>query len=310
MKSLQIKKIDGFDVVVGFQNRPIDPVATQNKNRKAAFDLPESVELRSKNDIQNGYRVRLMEALKNAKAFKKMAAAVNLGIVIGDPKKTNEAESAKWSKIANDLTGVMNTINEELKVLSVACKSACEKILTDNPVYNDQVEFTTQDENGNDVVNLAGPRAGEVIKTKAEIDDLTQKFKDKPDETQLLVDGEYKPDFRGKIFHYKDDEMTNGKWTKGAIDSLGDKLEIGKFEEDLTSSEKTEIAEQENTDRIAGMTAGDKTTEYKGKKTGLAGQAQTMEIGLKFDGDVDFQSKAQTFYNTELDKLKLEYGVA
>jgi len=303
MKSLQIKKIDGFDVVVGFQNRPIDPVATQRGSAQNIQDMPVRSALEAKNNIQSGYNIRLLEARKNAKAYLYLASQNRDK---GESDTANKSESAKQDKIAKDLVGTMNTTNEELKVLSVACKSACEKILTDNPVYNDEVEFKDKD----DKIQVAGPRQGEVIKTQADIDDLTQKFKDKPDNSQLMESGEYVDDFRGKIFHYKDDEMTNGKWTKGAIDSLGDKLEIGKFEEDLTDSEKTEIAEQENVDRLAGMSAGDKTAEYDGKKTGLASEAQTMETTLKFDGDVDYMTKAQAFYNTELTKLKTEYGVA
>jgi len=283
-KSLIVKKIDGFDVITGFQNRPIDPVATQHGSRQNIQNMPESLELKAKNEIQDGYRIKLLEARKNAKAYLYLAGQNRDK---GESDTLNKSESAKQDKIANDLVGTMNTVNDELKVLSMACKFACEKVLTDNPVYFE-------------------PRANEVVKDQAEIDDLTQKFKDKPDNAQLLENGGFVEDYRGKTYHDK----LNGKWSAYTIDKIDFGLPVdAKFTDDLADIEKTEIAEQENTDRLAALSAEDKTAEFEGKKAGLAGQSQTMETSLKFDGDVDFTTKAQEFYNTELTKLKLEYGV-
>jgi len=285
MKSLKIKKIDGFDVVVGFQDRPIDPVATQRGSAQNIQNMPESLELKKKNGIQDGYRVKLLEARKNAKAYLYLASQNREK---GESDTANKSESAKQDKIANDLVGTMNTTNDELKVLSMACKSSFEKILTDNPVYFE-------------------PRANEVVKEQVDIDSLMQKFTDKPGNTQLVESGEYKTDLRGKTHHKK----TSGAWVKVTINKLGDGLPTGcKFEEDLTDIQKSEIKVQENTDRLAAMSAGDKTVEYESKKTSLAGQAQTMETTLKFDQVVDFEAQAQAFYDTELTKLKTEYGVA
>lgn len=288
-QSLKVKKIDGLDVIIGFQNRPIDPVGTQRGSAQSILDLPESLALKEKNDIQNGHRLKFIEARKKAKAFLALATPNQWGVITGDPKRKNEykSESTKQDKIANDLVGTMNTTNEELKVLSMACKTACQKVLTDNPVYFE-------------------PRANEIVKTQAEIDDLTQKFDTKSPETQLLENGEYVNDERGKVYH----EKIEGVWSKTAINNLAITKPSGaKYSGELTDTEKSEIETQEESDRLAGLSAEEKTAEYESRKSGLANQAQNMENGLKFDGDIDYMSKAQDFYNTELDKLKTEYGV-
>ncbi len=190
--------------------------------------------------------------------------------------------------------GSIGVINEELKVLNLAYQEKAKQILRDNPVYNDVV---------------AGLREGEVVLPQDEIDVLREKFVGKQKNEQVLLDGKYIVDYRGKEFYHKDAELTGGKWVKGIIDLLGDGHDLGTFVEDLTPTELAEIREQEETERITALSASEKQTEFGHMKAGLAGKAQTLETTLKFDGDIDYQTKAQEFYNTELGKLKLLYGV-
>ncbi len=54
--TLNTKIVDGFDIIVGFQERVIDPVATQAKNRSVIFDLPENKEILKEIEVQNKHR--------------------------------------------------------------------------------------------------------------------------------------------------------------------------------------------------------------------------------------------------------------
>lgn len=298
MKSLKVKKIDGLDVVVGFQDRVICPVSTQSKNRQAVHDTVEFKELKKLNKKQDDYNGQMLAAGKKAGALLKASKDENVDPVLA---KKYVAQSAKQDKIKTNLGGMLGTLNEEAKPLVLACRKKEIEILTDNPVYNDEVIDPVGEK-------AAGPRQGEMIKTAGEIEDLKQKLADKVENMQLLENGEYVNDERGKVYCLKMD----GKWVKKSIDKLVVTNPSGsKFESELTDSEKIEIGDQEHTDRLAAMTQQERQDEYELMEEGTAERAYDMRGKLEIRGTsaADALAQSQEFYNSELAKLKLEYGV-
>jgi len=280
MQSLQTETIDEFTIITGFQNRPINPIETRKQCAKAIVETDEVGTLRTKQEEQSRYITKLGETRKKAAYHLGLSES---GIHVG----RNKLASENQDKIAQGFVGTLNEINEELKPLALACTAKSKDILRNGPVFFE-------------------PRNGEIIKTEPEIEILKTKFAEKGEVQQVLENGDFIDDFRGQVFHRK----VSGKWTEWVIETLGtDKPTGSKSQDELTESEKTEIEEQKESERVDQLSAEEKTSEYNSKKSEIAVKSQSLENELKFDGDVDYQSKAQTFYNTELDKLKTKYGV-
>lgn len=305
LQSLKTQTIDTFNVIIGFQNRPIDPEETRKQNIPEFLESEESKTLKLKQEEQGRNRLNFIEAGKKSRFHMELATGrtrIEDGvetIIPGVDVAKNTATSKTWDKKRTGLIGIMESCNEELKPLASAAKEKAKEILRAGPVYNDEIvdpETGTQ----------AGPRQGEVIKTESELVDLKTKYAAKASIQALLEDGNYVDDFRGKTYHKK----TGSTWAETVIDALNVKKPTGtKYTEELTENEKTEIADQKESERVAALTAEEKTSEFIVRTSALANQAQVMENELKFEGDSAYQSKAQAFYDTELAKLKTKYGV-
>ena len=301
-QTLDTKNVDGFHIIVGFQERVVDPVATKEKNGSKIIDLPENKEIINKIQAQNRHRENVKQAEK-----KSIAALMRNENKDGRGKKetdklkiqANLAEIGKQDKIRNDLFGAIGVINEELKELNAAFKGKAKGILRENPVYNDEV----LDPDG----NPAGPRENELIKTQAEIETLKEKFLAKKKTEQVTVAGEVVMDFRGKIFYYKDNF---GKWVRNIVEDLNDNLSAHEvYQEDLTPAQQKEISDQTEAERLTGMTQDEKSDEFELADDAVLSQAGLMRNKLEIKGDPEALIKSQEFYNVESEKLKLKYGV-
>lgn len=285
MQSLQTQTIDDFSVVTGFQNRPINPIETEKQSAAAILGTTEAINLKNKQENQHRYITRSQEARK--KAIYHLSLANGTQWIEGVNIDKNKAAATKQDKIASDLVGVINTCNEELKPLATACKEKTKEILRSNPVFFEA-------------------RKDEVIKSESELIDLLQKFAGKTENQSLLEDGSFIDDFRGKVFHKK----TSGIWSETSINALGVKKSANTtYTNELTESEKTEIAEQKESDRINGLSSEEKMAEYDEKVASLLSESTVMRSKLEIQGEAEALTQSQTFYNTELDKLKLKYGI-
>ena len=308
-QTLDTKIVDGFQIIVGFQERVICPVATQTKNKGVIFELPENQEILEKIKKQNQHRASALLAEKRSIAFlMRNENKDGRGGKETDKLKiqANLSEMGKQDKIRSDFFGSMGVINEELKVLNCACKEKGKQILRDNPVYSDEVTYTTTDDDGNETIHTAGPREGEVILDQAEVSRLRDLFVNKGKNKQILVDGYWVCDYRGKVSYTKSGE----KWERRTIEKLDEELtDISIFAEDLTPTQQAEIAAQSETERIEGMTADEKTAEFNSVDDAVLSQAGLMRNKLEIKGDPEALTKSQEFYNTELIELKTKYGV-
>jgi len=294
-QSLKTETIDDYTIITGFQNRPIDPRETQKQSASEILASDEMIALRAKQEDQDRFMIKLGEARKKS--------VYHLSLVDDDNDVTkNKKASENQDKIAEGLVGTLNVVNEELKPLAVAVVEKTKDILRSNPVFFDEA---VDPETG----NLAGPRKDEVIKTERELNDLLTKFSAKTENQVLIEEGSYIDDFRGKVFYKK----TSGKWIRTTIENLNVKKTTGsKFDDELTESEKTEVDEQEEVVRIDGLTSEEKTAEYDSANESLLSESINLRNKLEIQGKTAAKALAdsQTFYNTELDKLKSKYGVA
>ena len=308
--TLDTKIVDGFQIITGFQERVIDPVATQEKNKDKILDLPENQAIINKIQVQNRHRenARLAER-KSIAALMRNNNKDGFGGQETDKIKIqeNNAEIGRQDQIRRDLFGAMGVINEELKILNCACQEKSKQILRDNPVYNDEVV----DPDG----KPAGPKKNEVILPQSEIKTLKVKFLAKKKTEQIAIGdgeriftgGEAIPDFRGRAHYFKD---PSGKWIKGEIEELGMKPTFEIFIENLTADQSQEIQSQENTERIAAMEPDKKQIEFDLQDDSILSQAAVMKNKLEIKGDPEALIKSQEFYKSETDKLKLLYELA
>jgi len=295
MQSLQINKIDGFDVIIGFQNRPIDPVETRKQNTATILGTDEKLVLTAKQEEQDRFMIKLGEARKKAIYHLRLA---NGYIEVIDDIETlipgvdvakNTVASENQDKIALGHVGTLNTINEELKSFALAINEKAKEILRGNPVFFEA-------------------RENEVIKSQTELDDLNQKFAGKTENQALLEDGSFVDDFRGTSYHKK----TSGTWAETPIIALAVKKATStKYTDELTDTEKTEIADQKEDTRVTALSAEEKTAEYDAKVESLLSESVTMRGELEIQGvsAADALTQSQAFYDTELDKLQTKYGV-
>ncbi len=282
MQSLKINKSGEFIEITGFQNRPIDPQETRKQSAAAIIGTDELTELKNKQEEQYRYILRSQEARKKAIYHLSLADE-------GNDVEKNKISAAAQDKIADDLVGNINTCNEDLKPLALACTEKSKDILRNSPIFFEA-------------------RGNEVIKTEEEITDLLTKFAAKTENQALLEDGTYIDDFRGKVYH----EKTGDTWAETIIESLGVVKETDtKYTDELTDSEKIEIAEQKETERIDALTEEEKTAEYDIKVAELLAETVVMRSELEIQGAStdDALKQSQDFYNAEIADLKTIYGV-
>lgn len=296
MKTIRKKTIDGIEIIDRFDTFPIGPEETKANCKPIIAKLKEKQDVDSKIKEYNRelarsrtYRIEALGIYKH----------VGEQLKILDPKKqltrddiinsmTPELRKGFTDKerLSADYAGVARTKENDLKELSEILREKEKEILKANPI-------------------TSGLRFGEELKPDAEIEDLKAKFFSKSETQQLKPDGTYIDDFRGKSYNKK----SGGEWSKAPIIKLGaDKPTGSKWDEELTEVEKTEISDQNENERLEDLTPEEKTAEYNSKVSGLANQAQAMENELKFSKDVDYQTKAQAFYDSEISELKTKYS--
>lgn len=274
MKTLQTKEIDGFQIITGFQTRPIDPEATRKSNIPKIMSISEYSELNNKQKEQVEFREKATAAKRQEKNFivvRKEQLAKKQNLIYLESNKSVDACN-------EDLKGISKRINEKAKI-----------ILRENPVY-------------------FGLRKGEVEKTEIEILDLEEKFKDKPSGQQLQANGIYIQDLRGKACFIK----TGDTWEKSTIKNLGDGLtELGRFWEDLSMDEQSEVGDQKDQVRISSMPPEEKQSEFEAASEGKMLHSINMRSRLEIEGVSAAEAlvQSQAFYADEVEKLKLEYGV-
>lgn len=113
------------------------------------------------------------------------------------------------------------------------------------------------------------------------------------------------PDYRGKKYWNK----KSGSWTGVEISNIGVKPVSGAIlDADLTESQREEIAEQHEKERIEKLSAKQKEAEKDSVIDSIAAQADSMRGKLEIQGDKNALKKAQEWYAEQLTEIELKYA--
>lgn len=297
MQTIRTKTIQDKKIIIGFDKLPID-------GKKTIETCAQMIEgTKEKQDVDQKIREHELEKAK-ARGFATQAGAI-FKYVAEDLKKKDPQIVLSRDTVLNamipelkkellgkeqsmrDHLGVANIKETELKGLSLILGEKSKDIRRSNPVYGE-------------------PQANREARTDADIEELREKLVAKTENQQLLSDGEYIDDFRGKFYNKKVDET----WNRVPLTGLGVTKPAGsKWDGELTEEEKLEIGTQNENERLAGLTPEDKAAEKQARLDSVLQASINMRSGLEIAGDPDALTKAQDWYNAEVVKINDKYGV-
>jgi hypothetical protein len=147
------------------------------------------------------------------------------------------------------------------------------------------------------------PRPGERIVEDAEVGRLTVAVDAAGPGYLVDTAGTAVPDFRGKVFWLK----TADGWTRQDVNTIGIEP-VGKPYEDLNDSERLEVQEQLESERVAGLKAEEKNAEKAAAVDAAASQAALMRSKLEIQGDAKALDKAREWYDAEVVRIEALYA--
>lgn len=342
MKALKTKISGNHTIITGITQLIIDPNSTQAFGRAKLKDVKEFKDLQAKAKKKGNHFFAAGVAGKRAKEslrqieFEKGKPVFDdkneqhkimdqMEFQNGQILKRAQSDRSRYEKERTDNIGAAGVCNTELIELDKECKKKYIEVMKADPIFCHPtagclIDRGTrvagwidehEDESGALVPGFHAVMEdmeleGYLVPEGQTVQELITAWMGKQEREVCTINGEYIDDFRGVTFWKK----VSGTWQSRLIDDLG--VKPGTTEKEmsaLTDLQRSEINNQLETARISEMSAEDKTVEYASRKSDLVMMAQEMENELKFDGDADYMTKAQAWYNTELAILKTKYGV-
>jgi hypothetical protein len=271
MKTIKTEKIDGLDVIVGICDASgfIDPEATRKIVEIEIRKTPEWKSLEEKKAEMQVFANQAAQAAKNAKKAK----------TPGERNGFNGEYQENWKKIKDG--------QKEMLPIAQAIKKKYGELMLEHAKYFslNPSETYVEDAEAEEIENLMieATAAGEVVAR---------------DKTRV-------PDFRGKRYWKKSGQT----WAMAEITRLGDKPTSGAVEETaLSESQRVEIAEQVEKDRIAAMKSADKLKEKGLVLTGAVKQAGLMKSELEVQGDSQALKKSKDWLAEETVRIEGKYA--
>lgn len=270
MKTIKTQEIDGYKIITNLYDAGglIDPEAT----KKIVFkELEKETVWKDIDKLKNQMSTYAYQALQ-AKNNKRNAKTI--------PEQNKfHAEWLKWFS-------EMKNLETDLKPLAVQLKEKFREYVLEHAIY-----FNVQ--------------PNEEIITDEEGDDIRQAMIEATSEGKLLDRNlEKLSDLRGREYWKK-----TTKWAKTVIIRIGENPPTGAIEyKDLTVEQRQEIADQLETERIAGLTAVEKAAELANALQVLVGRAAMMRSELEILGDPDALQIAQDWYEAEKLIVEAKYA--
>jgi hypothetical protein len=314
-KKIKTKQIDGYQIVVGIAPMIPDPHATHGHCETLVEAEPKAAEVREK---------KLAMEEKNRRAGQIVAQSRQLWTNLETMQRKTEltpAEKLVKDRLDADWNTVNVEINEtqaELGALSVDLDIARRGHRRSNPVFNEPglgefidrgLKVVGPDENGQPKIMSEAEleAAGYFLPGGQTVDEMTALWMACDENQKLCVDGSYVDDFRGKKYWYQDQ---SDKWISTEFPYLDNKPEAGEIlDADLTPEQRAEIDAQNEAERVAGLTAEEKTAEYDAARAALLAQAGVMKTQLEVDNDPDPLGTSQAWFLAGEAELKTKYGV-
>ena len=283
------KSIDGITVIIGISEAQVDAVLTE---RAIKEDYEKSLEyqaLTTRLKKMHSYRVTINSLDNSAvRLFMRVAKRINKIIQDVKPEDLTSAESEKITEYAT--LKVKNkdsilTIEKELKGVSENLSKKRIELLKKHVIYF---------EPGKDV---------EI--TDAQVMESRDKLRTLGKKQFLTLDGNIIDDDRGRIAYFKNQD---DRWIIQNVFMLGEKVDtLSIWSEDLIDEQRQEIGVQVDMERIAGLDATEKVTEFETLKDGIALQAALMRSKLEIQEDPEALVKSQEWYKAEIIKLEDKY---
>ncbi len=267
MKTILFKTIDGHEIIIGVDRPTIDPVETAKVVNEILKTTPEHQAAEAKK-AEYAEAVRQLNSIKTEmKSF-----------TPSEMRKAANKNQDKW----NTALGEMAVRQRELKPLALALADKIISLRREHAVYFE-------------------PRAGEIIKTVAEVEALVKKIKALKPGTVLALNGSVVQDNRGAAFYRK----AGGKWVHGKIVRLGDKVPSDAVLEDaVTDTQRDEIKR----DRILALPESAKAAERAVAETDAVNAATGMRGELEIKSDSKALEKSQESYKAEMVRIDKLYG--
>jgi hypothetical protein len=274
-KTVLTKTVDGYELVAGFSDAQIDPVATWSKIQDTITASDENAHVTS---IKQDIAVQLAVE-QTAVTLMNSAADANDQVLYNTQKAAYDTAAAKIAT---------------LEVTLAAALSALDTFRTE--LFNSNATYFT-------------PGKNESILSDSDYTALKKTYDALTGNQVLCVTGAVVADYRNTTYWTK----TGGSWTSTTISTLGVSVPSGSIVEvDLTSAQKTEISDQTETARIAALSDADKLTESTAKKTAAktaAANMYTEEIISGTDSAAAL-SDSQASYKTALAEINKLYGTS
>jgi len=294
MKTVIHTTIDGFDIVLGFSDPQMDPVATAAKVDPLVQALPEIGQARTL-----GQQIAdAQSAMAYAAQQLAQARAQNNQIAIASQTQAFTNASSDLDTYQAQLRPVLSAIDDKKRLLMSA-----------NPVW-----FTPG--------SAVGPDGGTVYEslmpeTDAEYNDgktghitatiLKAAMTGTPNQ-QLCIDGSIVADYRNMTVW----SVAGSTWTKRIISALGDKPASGEIvDENLTDSQRSAIGAQLEAARVAGLTAAQKLSEATAQQQ--AAKAVVAQVQSEMTAGISTQAQLDTAvadYKTVLAGINAKYGTS
>lgn len=272
MRTILTRKIDGYDIIIGFGVPVINPIETRALVGPILFESGETRAIKAKNKEVNDIRKLAKSALDSAR----------VALQNGDNRKVEDFNS-DYRRYNRNIAEKM----EEFAPLKKAYEARRRELMITKAIYFE-------------------PKEGERVATDDAVADINKKLIALDKDQKLDSGGVIVPDFRGKTYHLKGSDG----WTVQKIESLGEVPEAGAVEaSELTPDQQAEIADERIIKRIAGLSAAEKTAEKVGNIDSLATQAAFMRSKLEIQGATASKALAdsKTWYESEVSKVELKY---
>jgi hypothetical protein len=284
------EQIDGLTIITGVDKKPIDQVETIKNINSLLLESAEMQALNTRNNQINSYVkqnnvlikneiaiIKQVQIEKNTENITETDLSLQQKQIIQKYQNTKDYNNAQIEELKKGLP----QLNENLKAKKL-------QLINDNAVYQETAynQINSTDVQYNDF--------------KIKLVSICNSNK----KQYLINDGNIIEDNRGRTVWIK-----NVKWISRKLQFLTDikdTLEI--WEDELTEEQKTEIVNQVEADRIAGLTEEEKTAEKEQLINGLLREAAIMKSELEIQSDPNALQKSQDWYSAEVLKVEEKYS--
>ncbi len=270
MKTVFHANIDGQEIVLGFGEAwgLIDPMATAARIAEPLAATDECRQMQALNAEINARRQQAAQAYGIAEQARKRGDA---------PTQTrqNAEYQAKCLEVAE--------LEKLLPARIQAFEALRAKMILESAVY-------------------AHPPQGEDLIQDEQAAALAAKYAERGQAQQLLLDGSYVEDLRGREY------WVGPPWKRLQVAALGERPSAEAIPQELlTDAQRAEIIAQQEAERLAAFTPEERAAEAERARAAALNQAGQMRSEFEIAGDAEALAKSQAWYQGQLAEISAKY---